>query len=129
MARQLCRWNPDQKMIGLRFSNVTEPHDYAAFPAFEDEPASRKWNLWSYIDARDGAQAVVGALVHDRPGFDIFNVANPDTVMSRPSADLMAEFFPDVKFRIPFEGTQALCSIDKPRRVLNWQPQHTWRNQ
>jgi nucleoside-diphosphate-sugar epimerase len=124
MARQFCRWNPDQKMIGLRFSNVMEPHDCAAFPAFEDDPASRKWNLWSYIDARDGAQAVVRALAHDRPGFDIFNVANPDTVMSRPSADLMAEFFPDVKFRTPVEGTQALCSIDKARRVLNWQPQH-----
>jgi nucleoside-diphosphate-sugar epimerase len=129
MARQFCRWNPDQKRIGLRFSNVMEPHDYAAFPAFEDDPASRKWNLWSYIDARDGAQAVVRALAHDRPGFDIFNVANPDTVMSRPSADLMAEFFPDVKFRTPVEGTQALCSIDKARRVLNWHPQHTWRNQ
>ena len=129
MARQFCRWNPDQKMIGLRFSNVMEPHEYAAFPAFEDDPASRKWNLWSYIDACDGAQAVVRALAHDQPGFDIFNIANPDTVMSRPSKDLMAEFFPDVKFREPVEGTQALCSSDKARRVLNWQPQHTWRNQ
>ena len=25
MARQYCRWNPDQKMIGLRFSNVMDP--------------------------------------------------------------------------------------------------------
>ena len=24
MARQYCRWNPDQKMIGLRFSNVID---------------------------------------------------------------------------------------------------------
>jgi UDP-glucose 4-epimerase len=102
MARQFCRWNPDQKMIGLRFSNVIQPHDCAAFPAFEDDPASRKWNLWSYIDARDDAQAVVRALAHDRPGFDIFNVANPDTVMSRPSADLMAEFFP--RHQIPDTG-------------------------
>ena len=58
MAVQLCRWNPDLKMIGLRFSNVMEPGDYARFPSFEDDPASRKWNLWGYIDARDGAQAV-----------------------------------------------------------------------
>ena len=97
-----------------------EPHDYAAFPAFEDDPASRKWNLWSYIDARDGAQAVVGALVHDRPGFDIFNVANPDTVMSRPSADLMAEFFPDVEFRSPVNGTESLISTEKAHRLLGW---------
>ena len=24
MARQYCRWNPDQKMIGLRFSNIID---------------------------------------------------------------------------------------------------------
>ena len=35
-------------------------------------PASRKWNLWSYIDARDGAQAVLRALAYDKPGFDNF---------------------------------------------------------
>ena len=32
MAVQLCRWDPALKMIGLRFSNVMEPADYARFP-------------------------------------------------------------------------------------------------
>jgi nucleoside-diphosphate-sugar epimerase len=30
MAAQFRRWNPQLKMIGLRFSNVMEPADYAA---------------------------------------------------------------------------------------------------
>ena len=51
-------------MIGLRFSNVMEPADYAAFPSYEADPQARKWNLWGYIDARDGAQAVRRALEH-----------------------------------------------------------------
>ena len=55
MAVQLCRWNPELKMIGLRFSNVMEPADYARFLSFDADPGSRKWNLWGYIDARDGA--------------------------------------------------------------------------
>jgi len=42
MARQYWRRNPNQKMIGLRFSNVAEPSDYTKFPSFEDNPASRK---------------------------------------------------------------------------------------
>jgi hypothetical protein len=46
MAVQLCRWNSELKMIGLRFSNVMEPADYARFPSFDDDPGSRKWNLW-----------------------------------------------------------------------------------
>jgi nucleoside-diphosphate-sugar epimerase len=128
MARHYCRWNPDQKMIGLRFSNVIDPSEYANFPPFEDDPASRKWNLWSYIDARDGAQAVVRALGYDKPGFDSFIIANPDTVMSRPSTELMDEFFPGADFRAPVEGTQSLCSIDKARRLLGWEPQHSWRD-
>ena len=84
MARQYCRWNPDQKMIGLRYSNVMDPTEYGDFPSFEDDPASRKWNLWSYIDSRDGAQAVVRALEYDQPGFDNFIIANPDTVDEPP---------------------------------------------
>jgi nucleoside-diphosphate-sugar epimerase len=31
MAKQFCRWDPEMKIIGLRFSNVMEPHDYAVF--------------------------------------------------------------------------------------------------
>jgi nucleoside-diphosphate-sugar epimerase len=128
MARQYCRWNPDQKMIGLRFSNVIEPSEYAAFPSFEDDPSSRKWNLWSYIDVRDGARAVVRALRYEKPGFDNFVIANADTVMSRPSAKLMAEFFPQTEFRGPVDGNQSLCSTEKARQLLGWEPQHSWRD-
>jgi nucleoside-diphosphate-sugar epimerase len=75
MAAQFCRWNPSLKMIGLRFSNVMEPADYAEFPSFDADPHLRKWNLWGYIDARDGAQAVRKALDFDRPGVEIFIIA------------------------------------------------------
>ena len=129
MARQYCRWNPDQKMIGLRFSNVIDPSEYAEFPSFENDPVSRKWNLWSYIDARDGAQAVLRALEYGKPGFDNFVIANADSVMSRSSKELIAEFFPETEFRGPVDGTQSLCSIEKARRLLGWEPQHSWRDQ
>src|SRR3954453_10122677 len=32
MAEQFCRWDPELKILGLRFSNVMEPDDYEAFP-------------------------------------------------------------------------------------------------
>ena len=62
MARHFCRWEPELKMIGLRFSNVMEPEDYTGFPGFDVDPRLRRWNLWAYIDGRDGAQAVRLAL-------------------------------------------------------------------
>ena len=129
MARHYCRWDPQLKMIGLRFSNVMDPSEYDDFPSFENDPASRKWNLWSYIDARDGAQAVVRALEYQTPGFESFAIANNDNVMSRSSADLMAEFFPDTEFRSPVEGTQSLISTEKAHRVLGWSAKHSWRDQ
>src|SRR3984885_11579313 len=93
MARQFCRWEPEMKIVSLRFSNVMLPGDYAAFPAFESDPASRKWNLWSYIDARDAAQAVRKALEAKFKGADVFIIANADTVMTTPTRDLVERFF------------------------------------
>lgn len=127
MAAQFCRWDPELKIIGLRFSNVMEPQDYAAFPGFDADARARCWNLWSYIDARDGAQAVRLALDHDRPGFDVFIVANADTVMSRPNHELLAEVFPDVPHRREFGPHETLLSIEKARRVLGFEPRHSWR--
>ena len=66
MAKQFCRWDPELKIIGLRFSNVMEPRDYARFPDFDADARLRKWNLWAYIDARDAAQAIRKALEPDQ---------------------------------------------------------------
>jgi nucleoside-diphosphate-sugar epimerase len=128
MAAQFCRWNPQLKMIGLRFSNVMYPEDYAAFPSYNGEPTARKWNLWAYIDARDGAQAVERALRHDATGVDVFIIANADTVMSRSSASLAAEVFPGVEVRKALAEHETMLSIDKARRLLGYEPEHSWRD-
>ena len=128
MARQFCRWDPELKMIGLRFSNVMEPADYAQFPTWDDDPSIRRWNLWSYIDARDGAQAVRRALEHEARGMDVFIIANADTVMSRPNDELVRATFPDVPVRRPLGEHDTLLAIDKARRVLGYSPEHSWRD-
>ena len=128
MARHLCRWDPQLKMIGLRFSNVMEPPDYEQFPSFDADPRARKWNLWGYIDARDGAQAVRKALEYDVAGADVFIIANAETVMSRSNASLIAEIFPGVEVRDLGER-DTLLSIDKARRLLGYEPQHSWRQE
>ncbi|MFG3599856.1 NAD-dependent epimerase/dehydratase family protein [Micromonospora chersina] len=127
MARHFCRWDPELVMVGLRFSNVMDVEDYATFPSFQADPKLRRWNLWGYIDARDGAQAVERALAHDRPGADVFIIANADTVMNRSSADLMAEVYPGVEVRGELGEHETLLSIDKARRVLGYEPRHSWR--
>ncbi|GAB3447154.1 NAD(P)-dependent oxidoreductase [Phycicoccus ginsengisoli] len=128
MARHFCRWDPELVAVGLRFSNVMAVEDYARFPSFDADPQARRWNLWGYIDARDGAQAVERGLAHEAPGADVFVIANADTVMSRSSASLMAEVYPDVEVRRELGEHETLLCIDKARRVLGYEPRHTWRD-
>jgi nucleoside-diphosphate-sugar epimerase len=127
MAQQFCRWDPELKIIGLRFSNVMEPADYARFPSFEEDPQSRKWNLWGYIDARDAAQAARKALEAPLKGAEVFIIANADTVMMRQNAELMAEFYPDVPATKEVGPNETLLSIDKAQRLLGYEPRFSWR--
>jgi nucleoside-diphosphate-sugar epimerase len=127
MAAELTRWDPELSIVGLRFSNVMDVEDYEAFPSFDSDPRLRKWNLWGYIDGRDGAQAVARALDNGRPGFEAFIIANADTVMSRSSASLAAEVFPDVKVTKDLGEHETLLSIGKARRMLGFEPEHSWR--
>ncbi len=128
LAVELTRWDPQLSITALRFSNVMDPEDYAEFPSFDADATARKWNLWGYIDGRDGAQAVAKALDNAAPGFDRFIIAAADTVMTRPSADLAAEVFPGVELTRDVAGTETLLSIDRARRVLGYEPRHSWRD-
>ncbi|WP_026550300.1 NAD(P)-dependent oxidoreductase [Arthrobacter sp. Br18] len=128
LAIELTRWDPELSITALRFSNVMDPEDYAAFPSFDADASLRKWNLWGYIDGRDGAQAVLRALETAGPGFDRFLIAAADTVMSRSSAELAAEVFPGVELTREVGQHETLLSIDKARRVLGFDPQHSWRD-
>ena len=128
MAEQFCRWEPAMKIVGLRFSNVMDPEDYTGFGDFDRDPQLRKWNLWAYIDGRDGAQAIRKALEVDRTGAEVFVIANGDTVMIRPNAELVAEVFPDVPLAREVGDNETLLSIEKARRELGYEPRHSWRD-
>jgi len=126
LAKKLVRWDPELSITALRFSNVMSPDDYAAFPSYDADANMRKWNLWGYIDARDGAQAVLRALEANLPGFEAFIIANADTVMSRPNAELVAEIYPGVEIRGDLGVNDTLLSIEKARRMLGYEPQFGW---
>lgn len=127
MAVEMARRDPELSIVGLRFSNVMDPEDYDAFPSFDADAMLRKWNLWAYIDGRDGAQAVLRALENGKPGFEAFIIANADTVMSRSSASLAAEVYPNVKVTKDLGEHETMLSIDKARGLLGFEPEHTWR--
>jgi nucleoside-diphosphate-sugar epimerase len=128
MAEQFAR-RTRIPFVGLRISNIMEPHDYARFPSWQDDPTVRKWNLWGYVDARDAAAAIRGALESDVRGAEVCIVAAADTVMVRDSAGLMAEVFPDVQLRREVRGRETLLAIDKARELLGYRPAHQWQDE
>ena len=114
--------------VGLRISNIMEPDDYTRFPGYWQDAHIRKWNLWGYVDARDVAAAARLGLDAEIDGAEVCIVAASDTVMTRPSADLMAEVFPNVPLRRAIQGRETLLAIDRARQLLGYEPAHRWED-
>jgi len=130
IAGHFAQWS-GIPFVALRFSNIWSPGDYHEFPSFWDDPQGRKWNLWGYVDERDVALSCRLAVEDDGAavaGSPSFIIAAADTVMNRPSADLMASVFPGVPLTSPVGEFGTLLSIDRARKVLGYQPRHSWRD-
>jgi nucleoside-diphosphate-sugar epimerase len=126
-ASEMNRWNSGTVFVGLRISNIFEPKDYESIPSFWDDPALRRWNLWSWVDARDVAQACRLGIEADVSGAEVFTIAAADTLMKTPSRELVAANFPNAKIDGMLEQFETLLSIEKARRMLGYSPRHSWR--
>lgn len=129
MAKEFCRWDPEMKIVCLRLSNVMEPQEYQDFPGWNNSAKSRIFNLWTYIDARDGAQAIRLSLEYNKPGMEVFVIANADGVMTRPNSELLAECYPNVPLKRSVGDNETLLSIEKARRLLGYEPRFSWRDE
>jgi nucleoside-diphosphate-sugar epimerase len=126
LAEQYARWEPEMKIIGLRLSNVQEEHDYANFAGYDADAHTRAFNLWTYIDARDAAQAIRLALESKLKGAHVFGIANSNSVMRQPNDKLLDEVFPGTRRKRPLKPNESLISIDKAQKVLGYKPAHDW---
>jgi nucleoside-diphosphate-sugar epimerase len=127
LARQVNRW-AGTPFVALRFSNIMELEDYQRFPSYWDDARLRRWNLWGYVDARDVAESCALALERDVDGAEHYIIAAADTVMNRPSRELMAEVFPEVPYQPTAGDYDTLLSNEKARAMLGYSPRHSWRD-
>jgi nucleoside-diphosphate-sugar epimerase len=128
IAEQISRWS-GIPFVGLRISNIMEPHDYRRFPSYWPDPHSRKWNLWGYVDVRDVAAACRLGLETDVTGSQNVIIAAADTVMNRPSRDLLAEVFPSVPLNREIAEFSTLLAVDRAKQVIGYEPGHSWRDE
>ncbi len=120
-------------IVGLRFSSVryrgAERWDnYRVTPSFWDDPFKRKSNLWGYVDARDAALAVRLSLEAEIHTAEVCNVGAADTIMDRPTAELLEAVFPGAPIRPGIGEFEAVLCIDKARRLLGYAPAYSWRD-
>src|SRR5580658_4539062 len=130
IAGHIAQWS-GIPFVALRFSNIMEQEWYQEFPEYWPDPTSRKWNLWGYVDERDVAASCRLALeapAEAVAGNPAFIIAAADTVMNRPSADLLAELFPGVKLTRDVGEFGTLLAIDRAREVLGYEARHSWRD-
>jgi nucleoside-diphosphate-sugar epimerase len=118
--------------VGLRFSNIfydTPGHvtSYERIPAFWDDPTSRRFDLWGYVDNRDCAQACLKGLTAEFTGAEAMTIAAEDTIMRQTNAELIAATFPGCHLRPGTTDHETLISIAKAKRLIGYAPEWTWR--
>jgi nucleoside-diphosphate-sugar epimerase len=116
-------------VYGLRINNVIEPHEYATkFPAFVEDPALRRRNIFAYIDARDLGHMVDCCLRTDGLGYEVFNVSNDDTSVGIPSSEVYTRFYDGVPLRRDLGEYETFYANDKAKRLVGFAPRHGWRD-
>lgn len=87
------------------------------------------WNYGSWIDSRDLADAVVGALAVSGAVHERLLVAAADISSFRPGRAVVEELYPDIEWRGGPEDDPFAALVDSSRasRVLGWAPRFRWQ--
>jgi nucleoside-diphosphate-sugar epimerase len=126
IAAQLVRWHPETSITALRFTNVVAADEYATFER-AGEPGYRRDLIGSWIDARDGALAVALALGAAQPGYEVYNVAAPESGTQAPSLEVAERWFPGTPVADDLGEYESLMSTRRIRERLGFVAEHDWR--
>jgi len=91
------------------------------------DPSVLSPNLWSYIDVYDLADALCLAVESDLPGHEVFYIASPDNVGSRPFAKLLRQYYGDeIELRELDREDASGISSAKAMKLLGYAPKRSW---
>ncbi|MCU1507583.1 MAG: NAD-dependent epimerase/dehydratase [Microbacteriaceae bacterium] len=91
----------------------------------EGDPATRMREGWAYLDLRDAAEAIYRSLVAEWTGAVVVGLSAADTLMARPTAELVREFAPGVEVRGELTERQPLIDTTRARDILGFRPQYS----
>ncbi|KAI9658063.1 MAG: hypothetical protein M1821_002723 [Bathelium mastoideum] len=116
-------------IYAFRIGNVIEPHEYERdFPAYVNNPMTRKRNAWSYVDARDLGQLCDLAIQKSGLGFQVFNATNDTITTKEPTEEFLKKACPNTPIKRKLGEWEGPLSNRKAREVLGFKDVHNWRN-
>jgi nucleoside-diphosphate-sugar epimerase len=93
---------------------------------FATSPERGAADVWSYLDARDAARALVAALRPARPGNHVVYVAAPETLAPQPTEWLLETYHPGVP-RPSFPGRTVPIDLRPARDLLGFTAEFPFR--
>lgn len=112
--------------VALRFPFVGDHDRLAAVAAqYAADPSAGAADVWSYLDVRDAARALVAALEPAAPGAHVLYPAAPETIAPDPTEDLVTTYHPDVPHP-PFPGRTVPIDLEPARALIGFTAAHVW---
>jgi nucleoside-diphosphate-sugar epimerase len=116
------------RAISIRPPWVVHPEWYPRLLEQVDDPARGARGLWSYVDVRDLARGFRLAVENETLACESFFIFAADAAAREPLCDVVPRFYPGTEaMAAGLTGAQPAVSIDKARRLLGYEPRHTWR--
>jgi nucleoside-diphosphate-sugar epimerase len=85
-------------------------------------------DLWSYIDARDAAEAFAAAIARPTQGHLRLFLSAADTFMAEDTEPLVRRTYPDATLTRPIPGGGAVIDTTAAHLALGFTPRHSWRD-
>ncbi|MBX3082838.1 MAG: NAD(P)-dependent oxidoreductase [Anaerolineae bacterium] len=98
---------------------------------YSEEPlwgifAFDRFNYWAVVDERDSAQALEKGITADYEGAHTLFINDDHNHLCYDSKTLVRLFFPEVnESDIRVTGTNSLVSIEKARKLIGYEPEHS----
>jgi len=124
--------------VCLRPVLVVSPEQPYFYPKWRKGNFNPEWaasEYWAYVDVRDVCDATLRSLTVPNVTHDAFLLTAADTMMTVPTAELVAEHYPDTPWPkmdraayLAENPYRSLFDCSHAAEVLGWHPQYSWRD-
>ncbi len=95
------------QIASLRFAGICADLTHQNLRERRKNPLRWSGPLWTYVDVRDAAVACRLAVEGSFAGHEAFNICAPNTIMEKPTAELVAQYLPHAQLRTNSNGNWA----------------------